>query len=108
MYCIFFADKDFFRRIYDSNINYELFCLYLAGSVPHSQTRVTGAAATADRARGGKGERGGWRDRQIKKYYFQNFLFLFISIDKNVNKNTNITNYVSIQATCRKNCLISF
>lgn len=62
-YCIFFADQDFFRRIYDSNINYELFCLYLAGSVPHSQTRVTGAAATADRARGGEGERGGLRDR---------------------------------------------
>lgn len=51
--------KDFFRRIYDSNVNYELFCLYLAGSLPHSQTRVTGAAATADRARGGEGDREG-------------------------------------------------
>lgn len=98
-YCIFFADKDFFRRIYDSNINWELFCFYLAGSVPHSQTRVTGAAATADRARGGEGERGGWRDRQIKKYYSQKKLFLFISVDENVNKNTNNTNNVGIQAT---------
>lgn len=62
-----------------------IFLHQIAGSLPHSQTRVTWTATTADRAGGGEGERGGWSDRQIKKYYFQKNLFLFISIDKNVN-----------------------
>lgn len=34
-----------------------IFLHQIAGSLPHSQTRVTGAAATADRARRGEGER---------------------------------------------------
>lgn len=34
-----------------------IFLHQIAGSLPHGQTRVTGAAATADRARGGEGER---------------------------------------------------
>lgn len=55
-----------------------IFLHQIAGSLPHSQTRITGAATTADRARGGEGERGGWRDRQIKKnYYPKNFIFIY-------------------------------
>lgn len=32
-----------------------IFLHQIAGSLPHSQTRVTGTATTADRARGGEG-----------------------------------------------------